>query len=41
VTQLVLYLKYGLYPSDMDTGGLGLVDASNVAKVKELTGTIR
>ncbi len=41
VTQLVLYLKYGLYPSDMDTGGLGLVDASNVAKVKELTGTYR
>ncbi|RPI96860.1 MAG: ABC transporter substrate-binding protein, partial [Chloroflexi bacterium] len=41
VTQLVLYLKYGLFPSDMDTGGLGLVDASNVAKVEELTGTIR
>jgi simple sugar transport system substrate-binding protein len=41
VTQLALYLKYGLYPSDMDTGGLGLVDASNVAFVKELTGTIR
>lgn len=41
VVQLVLYLKYGLYPSDMDTGGLGLVDASNVAKVKELTGTYR
>ena len=41
ITQLVLYLKYGLYPSDMNTGGLGLVDASNVAAVKELTGTIR
>jgi simple sugar transport system substrate-binding protein len=41
VTQLALYLKYGLYPSDMETGGLGLVDASNVATVKELTGTIR
>jgi simple sugar transport system substrate-binding protein len=41
ITQLVLYLKYGLYPSDMDTGGLGLVDASNVAKVAELTGTYR
>ncbi|WP_119071238.1 substrate-binding domain-containing protein [Aggregatilinea lenta] len=41
VTQLVLYLEYGLYPSDMDTGGLGLVDASNVATVKELVGTIR
>jgi len=41
VTQLALYLKYGLYPSDMDTGGQGLVDASNVETVKALTGTIR
>ena len=41
VAQLALYLQYGLYPSDMDTGGLGLVDASNVAFVKELTGTYR
>ncbi len=41
VAQLALHLKYGLYPSDMDTGGLGLVDATNVAAVKELTGTIR
>ncbi len=41
VTQLALYLKYGLYPSDMETGGLGLVDKTNVATVKELTGTIR
>lgn len=41
VAQLALYLKYGLYPSDMDTGGLGLVDATNVATVKELTGTVR
>lgn len=41
ITQLVLYLKHSLYPSDMNTGGLGLVDASNVASVKELTGTIR
>ncbi len=41
VAQLALYLKYGLYPSDMDTGGQGLVDASNVATVKALTGTIR
>lgn len=41
VAQLALYLKYGLFPSDMDTGGLGLVDATNVGTVKELTGTIR
>lgn len=36
VAQLALYFKYGLYPSDMNTGGLGLVDKTNVAKVKEL-----
>ena len=36
VAQLALYVKYGLYPSDMNTGGLGLVDKTNVAKVKEL-----
>jgi simple sugar transport system substrate-binding protein len=41
VAQLALYLKYGLYPSDMATGGMGLVDQSNVATVKALTGTIR
>jgi simple sugar transport system substrate-binding protein len=37
VTQLALAHKLGLYPSDMNTGGLGLVDKTNVAKVKELT----
>ncbi len=41
VTQLALYLRYGLYPSDMNTGGLGLVDKSNVATVKELVGKYR
>ncbi len=41
VAQLALYLKYGLYPSDMDTGGLGLVDKTNVATVKALVGTVR
>jgi simple sugar transport system substrate-binding protein len=41
VTQLALYLKYGLYPSDMDTGGQGLVDKTNVATVKALVGTVR
>jgi simple sugar transport system substrate-binding protein len=41
VTQLALYIKYGLYPSNMDTGGSGLVDKTNVSFVKELTGTIR
>ncbi len=37
IAQLALYLKYRLYPSDMNTGGLGLVDKTNVSKVKELT----
>jgi simple sugar transport system substrate-binding protein len=37
VIQLYLNAKYGLYPSDMNTGGIGLVDKSNVSKVKELT----
>jgi len=37
VTQLALADKYGLYPSDMNTGGIGLVDKTNVAKVKALT----
>jgi simple sugar transport system substrate-binding protein len=41
IAQLALYLKYGLYPSDMDTGGLGLVDKTNVATVKALVGTTR
>jgi simple sugar transport system substrate-binding protein len=41
VAQLALYLKYGLYPSDMNTGGLGLVDKTNVATVKALVGKIR
>jgi len=41
VAQLAAYLKYGLYPSDMDTGGLGLVDASNVERVAPLVGPYR
>lgn len=41
VTQLALYVKYGLYPSDINTGGAGLVDPSNVELVRALTGTIR
>lgn len=41
VAQLALLLDYGLYPSSMDTGGTGLVDASNVELVEELVGTVR
>jgi simple sugar transport system substrate-binding protein len=41
ITQLALLARYGLYPSDMNTGGSGLVDATNVAVVRELIGTYR
>jgi simple sugar transport system substrate-binding protein len=41
IAQLAEYLKYGLYPSNMNTGGLGLVDKSNVGTVKALVGKIR
>lgn len=41
VAQLALYFKYGLYPSDMDTGGLGLVDKTNVDKVVQFVGKYR
>jgi simple sugar transport system substrate-binding protein len=41
VAQLALYFKYGLYPSDMATGGMGLVDKTNVKTVKALVGTVR
>ncbi len=41
VAQLALAIKYGLYPSDMNTGGNGLIDKSNVAKVAALTGKVR
>jgi simple sugar transport system substrate-binding protein len=41
VTQLALNLKYGLYPSEMDTGGSGLIDASNYQKAQEWAGTVR
>lgn len=41
VTQLALYLKYGLYPSEMNTGGAGLVDQTNYEKAREWAGAIR
>lgn len=40
VTELALYLKFGLHPSDMNTGA-GLVDKSNVQTVAELAGPVR
>ncbi|HEX7290012.1 MAG TPA: substrate-binding domain-containing protein [Conexibacter sp.] len=36
VMQLALYLKFGLYPADISTGGNGLVDSSNVDQVLSL-----
>jgi simple sugar transport system substrate-binding protein len=36
VIEMALYLKYGLFPSDIATGGTGLVDKSNVDLVSSL-----
>jgi simple sugar transport system substrate-binding protein len=41
VTQMALYLKFGLFPSDVATGGTGLVDKSNVDFVSRLVPNYR
>ncbi|MER9856401.1 MULTISPECIES: substrate-binding domain-containing protein [unclassified Mesorhizobium] len=41
VTQLALYLKYGLYPSEMDTGGKGLIDKTNYKLAEKWAGPVR
>ena len=41
VTQLALNIKYGLYPSEMDTGGLGLIDKSNYEFAVKWAGPVR
>ena len=41
VTQLALNLKYGLYPSEMDTGGTGLIDKSNYEAAVKWAGPVR
>jgi simple sugar transport system substrate-binding protein len=41
VTQLALNLKYGLYPSEMDTGGSGLVDKTNYQPAVKWAGPVR
>ena len=41
VTQMALYLKYGLYPSDMATGGAGLIDKTNTEKAEAWAGKTR
>ncbi|WP_457584606.1 substrate-binding domain-containing protein [Ensifer canadensis] len=41
VSQLVHYIRYGLYPSDMKTGGNGLVDKTNYQNAEANLGTRR
>ena len=41
VTQAALAVKYGLYPSEMNTGGDGLVDKSNYEAAVEWSGKMR
>ena len=41
VHQLALKIRYGLYPSDMKTGGLGLVDKTNYKFAVQWAGTYR
>ena len=41
VEQLALNIRYGLYPSDMKTGGHGLVDRGNYKYAVEWAGTYR
>ena len=41
VTQAALAVKYGLYPSEMNTGGAGLVDKSNYTSAVEWAGIVR
>lgn len=41
VTQAALMVKYGLYPSEMNTGGAGLVDSSNYQFAQEWAGPVR
>jgi len=41
ITQMAHLLKYGLAPSDMNTGGTGLVDKSNVEAAIKWAGITR
>ena len=41
VTQLALNVKFGLYPSEMDTGGTDFVDKSHYEKAVKWAGPIR
>lgn len=41
VAQLAHYIRYGLYPSDMATGGAGLIDAGNYERATAFAGEYR
>lgn len=41
IEQLALEIRYGLYPSDMKTGGNGLVDSTNYKPAVEFAGKYR
>jgi simple sugar transport system substrate-binding protein len=41
VTQLALAIKYGLFPSEMDTGGRGLIDKTNYQYAEKWAGPVR
>lgn len=41
VTQLALNIKYGLYASEMDTGGAGLIDKTNYQFAEKWAGPVR
>ena len=41
VTQLSQWVKYGLYPASMATGGIGLLDSSNVGIAADWAGKTR
>ena len=41
VTEMALYLKYGLYPSEMATGGAGLIDKTNTGLAEKWAGQTR
>lgn len=41
VTQLALNIKYGLYPSEMNTGGDGLIDKTNYKYAEKWAGPVR
>jgi simple sugar transport system substrate-binding protein len=41
ITQTALYLKFGLFPSEMNTGGKGLIDKTNYQYAQKWAGKVR